>query len=134
MIKRFLEWIDIKIKTHNTLRNPPLTREGDIWWAKIGDNIGQEINGKGDNFVRPICIYKKLSHTLYMVIPMTSKYKIGSWYISIYQKNKKVTLCLHQMRVIDYKRLMNKIGEIDESDFKNIYRSVISLYKRKNLM
>jgi mRNA-degrading endonuclease toxin of MazEF toxin-antitoxin module len=130
MIKRFLEWIEVKTKTHNTIRTPPLTKEGDIWWAKIGDNIGQEINGKGNNFVRPVYMYKKLSNTLYMIIPMTSKIKTGSWYVSIFQNNKEVTLCLHQMRVVDYKRLMNKIGEVDEADTYNIYKAFVSLYKK----
>lgn len=61
MLKKFLEWIGIKEKIHNTSRGPRLYKEGDIWWCAVGENIGIEINGKGKMFSRPVLVYKKLS-------------------------------------------------------------------------
>ncbi len=107
MIKKFKEWILVKNKIDDRKYKPPYVQEHDIWWVNIGENVGREINGKGDNFARPVYIYKKLSLTLFLCIPMTSKIKIGSWFVQIKQSYKISTLCLHQIRIIDYKRLMN---------------------------
>ncbi|MEI7511723.1 MAG: hypothetical protein WCJ84_06220 [Candidatus Peregrinibacteria bacterium] len=38
--------------------------------------------------------------------------------------------CLSQIRVIDYRRLKNKLGDIDEQDFYRICRSFETLYKK----
>lgn len=42
-MKRFLEWIGLKEKLHNSEHKPPLVSEGDMWWASFGENIGSEI-------------------------------------------------------------------------------------------
>ncbi len=118
----------LKMKIHERAHCPPHVSEGDIWWVNIGDNVGQEINGKGKNFARPVYIYQKLSSDFYLVLPMTSKYKQGSWYVSIMQQARIVTVCLHQVRVLDYRRLMNKLGEIDEADMVNIQNKFEYLY------
>lgn len=59
MIKRFLEWIGLKEKLHNTEYIPPLFKEGEIWWCYVGENVGIEANGKGNQFTRPVLIFKK---------------------------------------------------------------------------
>ena len=59
MIKRFLEWIGLKEKLHNTEYVPPFFKEGEIWWCHLGENVGTEMNGKGDFFTRPVLILKK---------------------------------------------------------------------------
>jgi mRNA interferase MazF len=128
MIKRFLEWISLKEKIHMYTHQPPFVSVGDIWWASVGDNIGQEINGKGKDFTRPVYVYKKLSHNFYLVIPMTSKIKIGSWYVGICQGGKDVTVCLHQIRVIDHRRLIVRLGEVDEITHGRIKLGFLNLY------
>ena len=56
--KRFNEWIRIKEKLHQVGRTPH-NLEGEIWWSAVGENVGVEINGKGDVFSRPVLIMKK---------------------------------------------------------------------------
>ncbi len=73
MEKRFPDWMGIKKNLHEKLTVPPKVNEGDVWWASIGENIGSEINGKNQNFTRPVIILKKLSRTLFFVIPLTTK-------------------------------------------------------------
>ena len=53
MIKRFLEWIGLKEKLHSNNFTPPFFKEKEIWWCYFGENIGTEMNGKGDFFTRP---------------------------------------------------------------------------------
>ena len=128
-IKRFLEWIGLKEKLHSKLSRPPFVSEGDIWWISLGENVGSEINGKSEIFTRPGIIYKKLSHSFYFIIPTTTKSKQGSWYVSFIHKNKEMFACLHQVRVVDYRRLFSKLGTLDGEDFKKVKLGFESLYK-----
>lgn len=129
MIKRFLEWIGLKERLDFMTDEPPLVRERDIWWISFGDNVGSEINGKNKLFSRPGIILKKLSRGLFLVLPTTSKSKTGSWYVSLRQERKNMCVCLHQVRVLDYRRFSNRLGIIDEEDFRRIKEGFNRLYK-----
>ncbi|MEK9183120.1 MAG: hypothetical protein AAB849_01275 [Patescibacteria group bacterium] len=50
---KFIEWTKIKIRIHISER-VIYFREGEIWWASLGINIGHEQDGKNQNFERPI--------------------------------------------------------------------------------
>lgn len=127
-IKNFLEWIKLKERLHHQTHKPPLVSERDLWWTSIGENVGSELNGKSDLFSRPVIIFKKLSHGFYFVIPTTSQDKEGSWFVSFGHKRKKMSACLHQARAIDYRRLSNKIGQIDTSDYGRVREGFTRLY------
>lgn len=128
VMKRFIEWIQLKMRLDLKSHKPPLVSERDIWWANIGENIGSEINGKSSQFSRPVIIFKKLSHSFYFVIPTTTRFKQGSWYVPFSYQGKDVLACLHQSRVIDYRRLSSRIGQIDSDDFERVRESFIELY------
>lgn len=127
-IKRFAEWLALKEKLHEKQHKAPLVSEGEIWWASVGENVGSEINGKSGVFSRPVIIYKKLSHSFYLVIPTTTKLKTGSWFIHFRQQGKDMVACLHQSRTIDYRRLSNKLGELDDSDLQKVKDGFQKLY------
>lgn len=127
-VKRFLEWIGLKQKLDSNESKVPYVSEGQVWWASLGENIGFEINGKDKNFVRPVLIFKKLSRHFYFVIPLTTQLKIGSWYLNYKHEERIITVCLHQARSIDYRRLHNKLGVIDEADFLRIQLAFQKLY------
>ena len=129
MIKKFLEWIKLKEKLHNVQKEPPLVKERDLWWISFGENVGSEINGKSVLFSRPGIVIKKLSRGFYLVAPTTTKKKEGSWYVEITQERKFMYVCLHQIRVIDYRRLSSRLGQIDGSDFEKIKTAFLQLYK-----
>jgi UDP-N-acetylbacillosamine transaminase len=50
-------------------------KEGEIWWVTLGLNVGEETYGKGDNFRRPVLIFRKLTGSSCVVLPLTSKEK-----------------------------------------------------------
>ena len=129
MIKQFLKWIKLKEKLHNVQKEPPLVKERDLWWVSFGENIGSEINGKSDLFSRPAVVLKKLSRSFYLVAPTTTKKKEGTWYVEITQERKFVYVCIHQIRIIDYRRLSSKLGQIDTNDFAKIKNAFRELYK-----
>ena len=128
IIKRFLEWIQLKEKLHGNTHKPPLFREGEIWWCSLGENIGSEINGKSNLFSRPALIYKKLSANTFLGIPTSSQDRKGTWYVQITFGTKKNIVILSQARVLDYKRLSSKIAELDVVEMKIIKDKFRKLY------
>lgn len=129
MFKRFLEWIQLKKDLHERKREPPYVHDKEIWWARIGENVGQEINGKNNQFSRPVLIFKKLSRSLFFIVPLSTQIKKGTWFVSYKQASILAVACLHQARTIDYRRLSKKLGELDDSDFSRIKAAFFKLYQ-----
>ena len=128
-INSFLDWCKVQIRLEHTKSNPPSVKEGEIWWVYLGQNLGSEIYGKGEDFTRPVIILKKYSRYTFLVIPCSTKIKEGSWYSTFVHKNIKMIAVLFQSRTVDYSRLRNKIGELDTNDFCKIKSDYISLIK-----
>ena len=120
MEKRFEIWIRLKEKLHIIEHRSPFFKENEIWWASLGENIGSEINGKGSLFSRPVLIIKKLSHTTFLGIPMTTRNKEGTWYSKISSGDKTATANLSQIRMFDHRRLSSKLGEISEKEIARV--------------
>ena len=129
IIKRFLEWMTVKEKLHNTDADIPIVKERDLWWVSFGENVGSEMNGKSKLFSRPGLVIKKLSRGFYLVAPTTSQKKEGTWYAPIRQEGKEMFICLHQIRTIDYRRLSTNLGMVDEEDFRRVKEAFLRLYK-----
>jgi mRNA-degrading endonuclease toxin of MazEF toxin-antitoxin module len=129
MRKDFLQWMGLKGALHERHHEPPYVSNGDIWWASVGENVGSEINGKSNQFSRPVIIYKKLSHSFYFVVPTTTQEKQGTWFVPIRQRDTKMFACLHQARAIDYRRLSSKLGTLDDEDLDRVHAGFRSLYK-----
>jgi mRNA interferase MazF len=126
--KKFLEWFSLKPKLDDRNHKPPLVSEGQIWWCHLGENIGTEISGKSQQFTRPVIICKKLSRYTFLVIPTSTQLKVGSWFVFFTHKKIEMVACLHQIRVIDYRRLQSLIGEMEGDDFGKIKNSFKHLY------
>lgn len=125
----FIDWLKLKIRLNLTKYTPPFVQEREIWWISFGQNVGSEINGKSNKFSRPGVVIKKLARNFYLVAPTTSKERTGNWYVKIQQNNSVSYVCIHQIRTIDYRRLLAKMGQIDESDFIKIKTAFTELYK-----
>ena len=107
-IKNFVDWLLIKGNIDKTSHKPPFFNEGEIWWCYVGENIGNEISGKGCNFTRPILIIKKLDKFSFIGIPLTTKYKYGTWYFNFEINGINNYAILSQVRYCNYRR-MDKI-------------------------
>lgn len=105
-----LDWTKQKINTEAQAR-APFFKEREIWWAVLGENIGQEINGKNSQFERPIFILKKYSANKCFVLPVTTQLHLGlSDHFQSVCNGKKIAIVLSQGRTISSKRLLNKLG------------------------
>ena len=127
-MKNFSGWINKKTDLDSKTHRPPYVSEGDIWWASLGENVGSEVNGKSDLFSRPVIIYRKLAHGFYFVIPTSTKDKKGSWYVPYLQQEVANVACLHQARAIDHRRILSKLGTLDDTDFMKIKTGFMELY------
>ncbi|OGG87391.1 hypothetical protein A3B87_00770 [Candidatus Kuenenbacteria bacterium RIFCSPHIGHO2_02_FULL_39_13] len=124
----FDHWNEVKKKLHQKEKEVEFFKERQIWWCSIGQNLGSESYGKGATFSRPVLIFKKLSQRTFLGIPLTSKTKPGSWYVTIRHRSREITALLNQIRIYDKKRLANRFGEIDDEDFRRIKAGFSAFY------
>ena len=125
IIKRFLGWIKIKEKIH-TEKFPPTFEEREIWWAILGENIGHEENGRGDDFIRPFVVIRKFNKELLFGIPCSSIMKENKYYFKIVVQagNFKTSAMLSQARTISSKRLLKVVDKIGEESFGELKRAL----------
>jgi hypothetical protein len=90
--------------------------------------VSNGVNGKSDKFTRPIFVFKKYDRYSFLGLPLTTKSKIGSWYVFISFNGIKQTVVLSQGRSFDYRRFKEKIGELDEGDREKIKKAYADLH------
>ncbi len=126
-MKNFDEWNKVKKKVED--KEPKNYKERDIWWSYVGINIGNEQNGSHDTFQRPVLVLKGISRSTCFVVPLTTSKKehISRIDIGIVDgKNAKVILT--QVKLMDTKRLMTKIGPLDKVKFEYIRKRIRSFF------
>ena len=65
MEKDFDRWNEIKKATDAADEGARLYfREGEVWWVRLGHNVGYEANGKSREFTRPVVVLKKVQPIL----------------------------------------------------------------------
>lgn len=127
MKKDFNKWNSEKTRVHKD-GNRVFFHEREIWWCRIGLNIGYEQDGKGDNFARPVIIFKKFNNEVCWVIPLSTKIKNGKFYVPIDLGDKMERVAIiSQLRLIDVKRLYQKIGVLSNENYKKVQDVVINL-------
>lgn len=128
-MKKYDKWNEVKKRTDSKIITPQV-RQREIYWANIGENIGYEQNGKGDDFMRPLLIFKKFSNNLFFGIPLsTQKKQDGSFFFEFSFKDDEVsTALIVQGRLFDSKRLDRKIGKISIEDFDKLKEKFKKLF------
>ena len=120
-LNRYLKWWKVWFESHHNNKNS-FCKVWDIWYCKIGCNIGSEIDGKWW-FIRPVLILKIVWSLVYMC-PLTSKDKIGNFYFKI---NEKSTAILSEAKCIDKKRLVKKINDVNADIVKELKKAISRL-------
>ncbi len=126
MEKDFDKWNKLK-KNIDQSRPSIEIKEGEIRWCRFGLNIGHEIIGKGENFIRPVLILKKFSGDVFLGLPLTTKVHIGDWYYKIAHSDMDRFVILNQGRILDRKRLEEKLFEVSELENENVKVAYCSL-------
>lgn len=128
-IKDFDKWnTEKKLVNENTRAVFGYPRE--VWWCSLGVNIGSEIDGKNENFERPVIILRVYNKETMLVLPTTAKARNDKFHLPIeidainpvtkVAYKKTVFVKLTQVRVISNKRLLRKVDVISETEFERI--------------
>ncbi|OGH68048.1 MAG: hypothetical protein A3C15_00645 [Candidatus Magasanikbacteria bacterium RIFCSPHIGHO2_02_FULL_50_9b] len=128
IIEIFCAWCRQKIALHVDERPAKFFKQGEVWWCRVGKNVGDEIYGKGEKFARPVLIFKKLTRTTFLALPITSLPKIGTWYVSFELSGIFRSVLLNQARTLDSHRLLGRIGTLTDDDAKKIRTSFLEFY------
>jgi mRNA interferase MazF len=128
LIEKFNKWNIKKQEINFSDRTDNMYfKEGQIWWCSVGQNVGSESLGKGEYFMRPILIIKKLSSDLCIALPLTSKKKTGTWFEDITFEGERICALLYQIRTFNKKRFQRKMGELDQKDFLRVKEKLETL-------
>lgn len=128
MEKDFDKWNNIKKELEKNQRKL-FFKEGEIWWMSVGVNIANESCGKGEIFRRPVLVFRKLSGNSFIGLPLTSKDKIGSWFIDVLINNQKRCILLYQIRMFSTNRFESRLTTLEDNDFKKIKEKLGQLLK-----
>lgn len=133
MKKDFKVWTPLKQILNNTDEPRLFFHEREIWYCHLGENIGFEQDGQGEQFLRPVIIIRKFNNEIFWGVPLTRAQKDLPFYFTFLihlegnQNNEKSTAILSQIRLIDSKRLRRMIGYILEKDFKILKKKLKAL-------
>ncbi|MBU4536708.1 type II toxin-antitoxin system PemK/MazF family toxin [Patescibacteria group bacterium] len=127
--KKYFDKWNIQKKSIDSFENKKSFHDREAWFINLGENIGFEQNGKGQEFLRPVLIYKKFFKNVFLGIPLTKVFKEGKFYFNFLFQNNKSNAILSQIRLFDSKRLKYKIGKISVGDFNKIKEKIIELIR-----
>jgi mRNA interferase MazF len=128
MQKDFDGWNKLK-KTIDRKTKGRFYHESEIWWCNLVLNIGNEQNGNGHDFDRPILILKALSLNTFVAIPLTTSKKESKYRFSIgLIDGKEAKAIISQIKVIDTKRLTSLICTLDQDIFYKTRKAVREIF------
>lgn len=126
------EWNEVKKKTNDNNKHKNI-KIGEVYWVKIGLNIGYEVYGKGKDYARPVLVINKLfdnaGNRLFLGVPLSSKvYEKANKYRYVFDSNGSLqTALLSQIKVFDNKRVMYQAKiKLLKNDFLNIKQIIIN--------
>lgn len=127
-LRWFNQWALLKPTIHFSEQGLfPKRRE--IWWARVGQNIGVEMNGKADAFERPVLILRVFNKDFVLVVPISSRIKGGRYYYAFKNlRGEENVVILSQIKSVSSKRLLRIIGEMPVDVFRTI------IMKLKNML
>jgi mRNA interferase MazF len=131
-MKQFDKWNIVKKET-DTKHFKFGIKPREIFWVKIGVNVGDEEYGKGKEFVRPVVVIRQLTKDLFIGVPTTTAKKENSDYfhnINYIDKTDKFinsSAMILQQKVFSKKRLLSKIGTVKKEEFVDIVEKLKKL-------
>jgi len=128
------EWNDEKKSIDSQDRADLFIKQRQIWIVKMGKNIGFEEDGKS-RFTRPVVVLKKVG-SLYFTVALTSvnhanqRYYLPlkeSSYVGEKFKTNHSLAILSQVKVMDSKRFVRKIGNVSKRDHETLKEKLKAL-------
>jgi len=125
MEKDFDKWNVSKKKIHSK-NAMHFYHEREVWWCSLGVNVGFEQDGTGKNFDRPVIVVRGFNKNTFFGVGLTGKKKSGKYYFYLGKIiGQDATAVLSQVRLLDTKRLVRKIGTLSEVKFEEFKSALI---------
>ena len=100
----------------------------DIWWCSLGVNVGFEQDGTGKSYERPVVVLRGFSRAVCLVIPLTTSTKENKYHVALGDiDSKPAAAIISQIRLVDTKRFIDKIGMLDKVKFEEMKNAVKAL-------
>ncbi len=123
MEKDFDAWNEKKKEIHGKGESR-YYRAREVWWCSLGVNVGFEQDGTGNNGERPVLILKAFSRQVCLVLPLTSSTKENAYHVALGEiEGRQAFAIMSQLRLIDTRRLINRIHIVDEQLFEEVRKT-----------
>jgi mRNA-degrading endonuclease toxin of MazEF toxin-antitoxin module len=125
-MKDFNGWNEVKKETDAEASRLYTVRE--IWWCRLGVNVGTEQDGRCEKFLRPVLILRGFGPDACLAVPLTTSTREHRLRIPLGQVGEEQARAnLSQIRVIDTRRLVEKIGFLDQAVFAEVRKAAREL-------
>ncbi len=123
MQKEFNRWNTLKQAIHQN-GSSKFYHAREIWWCALVATVGFEQDGSGSEYRRPVIILKGLGSETCLIVPLTTSDKKHPMRLPVgLIGTKNASAVLSQIRVIDTRRLVRKIGYLEKSIFERIRKA-----------
>ena len=99
-------------------------KEREVLFVSMGKNVGYEQDGKGDEFLRPVLVYKKFNKNQFLGFAMTSQEKEGKFYVKVGETSYVI---LSQIKTYSAKRIKYRHKRISETSMKKVHDNFVRL-------
>ncbi len=114
----FDEWNCLKKRLNSA--EPIQFNERDILFLSMGQNIGYEQYGKGEEFLRPVVVMRKFNKHLFLGIPLSSQIKEGYYFHTIHFRDRSNSALLLQTKTFDSKRIKYRLARLGVKEFEKL--------------
>lgn len=126
MQKDFDNWNKRKKEIDTTESN--FYHEREIRWCSLGVNIGFEQDGTSKTYRRPVLILKGFSRHVCLIVPLTTSKKKNPYHMAVgIIEGEEAFAILSQIRLIDTKRLHDRLIVLDKGKFDEIRKAIKGL-------
>jgi mRNA interferase MazF len=123
-VKNFEAWSTEK-KRINDAETNKLYHEREIWWLSLGVNIGYEQDGTSNEYQRPVLVLTGFSKFVCLIVPLTTSQKKNPYHVALgLVDGKQAFAIISQLRLVDTRRFVNKVGMLEKSLFENVKSAV----------
>jgi DNA helicase II / ATP-dependent DNA helicase PcrA len=135
MDKDYKNWSKVKRRVNNgKLPENFEIKSGDIFWCFFGENVGIEIDGKGEDYVRPALVIKFFNPKHIWVVPLTTNQGNIKFNIRLDSFSEFSYAITSQLKTISTLRLLRFIKNINRSDFLKVIHKTIDHLKYETLI
>jgi mRNA interferase MazF len=126
MRKDFDKWNEEKKRAD--AEQPRLYTTREIWWCRLGVNIGTEQDGRGELFLRPAVILRGFGSEACLIVPLTTSVREHPLRIAVGMVDgRSARANLSQVRIVDTRRLVEKIGFLEKEIFTRLRKTAKDL-------